>query len=516
MKAFICLLDDGFFYAHHRCAHISNFIKYDDEISIDKFFTILEPGTSIEIVIDVSEEELEIIAVPKVYPWERKNLLKINEAKINKEKVYFYSSSIVNDKKNTYIRFLKIYHNKHIERFIDSCVQKRYFINGIYISDLLVETYLKSRKFRKKSFLTPRFTSTLLTIRRSVNSYKQLFINNGSVELVRTIDIKYNLNSVLEVYEQIVRECELTVRYLYNSNLIEKDSIVNFLFVDNDDAKSRESEILQFSESFFINSFEWVNKNDSVRLVSFNDLIDVDGKHDIVINDLATFSLCIVDSLPFISSHINTEAVKFVRLVSGLRVGGIIASILLLLVGGGYLLYLYLHYLQTNEVLHSLSSQNNMLTSLKEDLESKTRMPYDPAELIALIELANKFQQVKNQSDVRHLIIDFAYVLSAFPDIKLVKLEIKREPDSRQLVSPVFNVKAQFVLTNVDVLYQKNIDRMKRFYKYLGSRERVLGLKFINLPLELDPDKPQTVSDRMLMPISLPFELQFRWGRRND
>lgn len=515
MNIVICLLDDGFLYTQNGCASINEFIRYEDQDRVSDFFKMIQPGAVVDIVIDVAEEELDLITAPKVYPWEKSRLLKINERKINKKKVLFYSSSIFNDNESTYIRIVEIYRNKNIEEFINLCIQYRYIIKGIYLSDLIVQDYLKKQYLDKniKGFVKSDFS--LLVIRRSHNSYKQLFIKKGRLHMVRTIDIPESMESIVDIYEYIVRECNLTIKYLYNSNHVKVNSVIDILFIDDNKVKSHESEIVTFANSSLVSNFNWEGREHFVKLLCFEDLFD-HRKGRIVVNDLPTLSLCLISNALFPSPHVYTDVVRFVRAVFGIKIAAIIFTITILLLGGVYLSYLFSQYLFTTDASRFLSSQNHQLVKLKKDLEKKISIPYDARELKMLVDFSNNFQSVRDKSDVRYLILDIASVLKRFPNVKLAKIDIERTSDSKQVVSPVFNVTAQFVLTDLDVLYQKNLDRINDFFLYFGSKKGVSHLKLTRLPLELNSDKSQSLNERMLMPISLPFELQFRWDRRDN
>ena len=507
MSLLVSLTDNGFYFSKDGCHKPPKYVSYSDEDAVSGFFQALGRGSLIRVLIDVIEEEIEFVELPKVYPWERKKVLSVNQKRVKGSRVQFLNHKFVEGDKGLYIRFFKIFKNSGIESFFTQCEQNNILIEGIYVPEILFEESINKLRLDKKVKKILREKIALVVSKRTPYSYKQSVFNKGVLELVRTIEIPDDIDTTVSAYDYIARECDMTIKYLYNTGVLEYGKPIDLIFIDGDEIKENRDGLAALIESSLVVQSDWEDQEYSSYFFTFSELLNQKN----LVSDFISFSFCLLEKQLFPKSHIVTEVTSLVSSSLVIRRLFFLSALIFLMIGGYYIGSLASQLIFLKDSSDYISAQNKNLTLVKKDLENRIQIPYDARDLRFIVEFSEAYPKEHERSSIRRVVLSLANLLDQNPSIKLVKVSVERSKRSDQILSPIFHVKAKFVLTDADVLYSKNIERIQAFYHKLSELEAFQKVTLTKLPIEIEPNRAQVLNERMLMPVSLPFDMEFEW-----
>lgn len=501
-KLIIYVFDSGFYYFDSKNVSFDNFVSFDNETVINDFFEKLPANINIKILLDTTEKEIVVEDVPNLNLLEKIKFKKILSLKNLDKRVDTLSIDYVKFNNQELARIYKLYKNNNIKLLLDKAKFFNILVLGIYSSTFYFEKFVNYNLSIKKAI--GKVQQKIFVIRRNENSYRIFFIYDKSLLLTRVVDFPEDIMGDMERFGYIAREADMTIRYLSNVDLFNMSAEFKIYIIDEQvNDKFKVEKLL--NESFNL-------KNELIEdhlLTSVFEILDTNYFCNASTTpEYMIWLACVLKSYASPAALPEPYSAQVYQAVV-LRNILLIFSFIVFIIGSYYLGSLTSKYFFITEKMDLLSSKTAYLKRMKADLENVIDIPYDARDLQKIVDFSNQFPKVANNVKIVKPLNIIANVMDNNKDINLVNLSLKRIAQKNVFVGSEFVIKADFFINQPKILYSENLSRIYDFTKQLKSH--FTNIKFVDMPIEVNPEKAQNVNNGMIMPDSIPFSLEFRW-----
>jgi len=509
----IYVVDSGAFFVQENRPEQKVFVSFDEKSRLNEVINEIPELTQVKVVFDLIEEEIEFESVPKMFPWERGKTLELVLARKMTSRVMMMAHRWVNlereGEKQLFVRLVEILSAAPLRDLVLALEARNLLITHILSASLLAEDYLPRLTLPRPVKVHAKNDPFLLVMRRDDTSYRQLFFKNGVLMLSRIVEIPEGYDH-LSIQGLMVRECDITIKYLYNDKIVDYGKPISIHIAESPASGIRPEEVERTLHEELVMRSDWGQGDYTLTASTLETLCARCSKKDVILSAFDLF-IALLIRRPLSATHFVTEHLKMARAGASSKKGLIAATVATLLVGSYYAGTLASEYYFTQETIEYLKRQNVQLERIKKILIAKINSPYDARDLKAIVEFSESFSTDLANKTAPPLMDAIARHVDANPDLALARLRIQRMQSRGQLIGGKFIVDADFVLTRPPVLYQQSIERIQAFAKTLTPEEGFHGVTLTQLPIQLNPKRQQGVTPDMLMPASLMFKMKWTW-----
>lgn len=208
--------------------------------AFDAYLAAMVDNASVDVVLDVVDEELNFEWLPKVHPWEKQGIAERRKHRLKNENTLLAQvkwigiTRVSEDGRNEELMLTStIAESYHLSSFLHKLEEAQVVLKNIHSKVFLLDKYFnkKIRPFLKlnRHDLKKPF---LLVTQQSRRMFRQTFFSDGEIRLSRLVEIDDGYDSIEDIRQALLAETKLAVTYVYNQKIIPFDHPIGFIFVD--------------------------------------------------------------------------------------------------------------------------------------------------------------------------------------------------------------------------------------------------------------------------------------------
>lgn len=226
-------------------------IAWEERDHLEQWLDHLSPRDQIVLIVDYIDETLHREWVPKIHFWEKASIEKRFLDKTSFEGALFShvrwlkaTQKTEQGREEQALMIASLYRHESLAFLLDALETRQTSLRAIYSYAFLAEQYFfrviaAKHKIKRKALNAP----FMLLIRESSHSFRQMFVENGSLRISRHLELPPELVSETEILSALMREMDVAIQYLYNQRTLVPNAEVGLVYVSpefNDGDQVRE------------------------------------------------------------------------------------------------------------------------------------------------------------------------------------------------------------------------------------------------------------------------------------
>ncbi|GAB6033848.1 hypothetical protein [Galenea microaerophila] len=446
------------------------------------------------LILDVVDEDLSTEWKPKLFPWEKKRYLQLEQQRASREGVFLAHFEWMGiTRKNNYdvkeeLLFKSvIFKNERIMALLELIESLELPLRKIYSISYLIDVWFKRNLYSKINLSKHQLKKPFfLLVRLSKHRFRQLFYLNGVLRISRALTVDSQLESETAIQAAVMQESSAALKYLYNKKIVPYNSSVSMVIVEDfQGEEDKQAKWECFYKEFYVNS-TWEEKEWFLRVYNFllkkNKTIPNDQTGQWVFVQFAIRSAQpTYYHYPYLEQVLNNRRMTY-------GVYGSLVSVLSFILFYG--LYQGITFYVTQQKIISYQQQIVAYQKVKNLLQNQFRLPYDSRDLKAVADFSQAFLHLKKNQNAGINWLPIMQVLDNAPHIKLqgVAWRVKGKIDSDvyevKLLGLVFPFKERFELPTQWV---------DQFVQALKAVPNMVEVKLVKEPLNRNLKEPLTI-----------------------
>lgn len=401
MKRALYIQDEGVYLFEDKALSGEQvpFFEWNRLEALRQVLAQIKKSERLYLVLDVVDEDITFEWKPKLFPWEKSQYLKLENARADREgallkRFQWTGMTRKTDKQLKEELLLKsiVLKNEHIVELLQTIEDLELRLSGIYSISYIIDqwfhkvarsyTQLANSKLKSPFFLLVRLTKY---------RFRQLFYFNGLLKISRDFKVDSQLEAEPAIQSAVMHESQAALKYLYNQKIVPYNEPVSMVLIDIHGQK-REGWRLFFEENYLNKA--WSKEEWFFVTLNFSTLAKSKDKRVEALSGQSVFALFAIDhKLPNYYPHEYLSKVISFRLVSHTVYGGIFLCALFILFYGVYQ-GVNLYFLQ-----QKISLYQQQIVAYQEEksrLQKIVNLTYDAKDFKDSVEFSQALLQLKN------------------------------------------------------------------------------------------------------------------------
>ncbi|GEM_PF-5972108 len=487
-------------------------IPWSDNEKIEQLLTSISLNERLFLVLDVVDEDISFEWKPKLFPWEKGQFLKLEEARTQREGALLQrihwtgvSRKTENDIKEELLSKSIVHQNDHIDFIFQQIESLGLRLNGIYsISYLIDQWFHKVAKFRLKKLKGRLKSPFFLLMRLSQYRFRQLFYFNGLLRISRDFKVDEHLENESAIHAAVMVESQAAQKYLYNQKIVPYNTPVSMVVIDDKEKTSTSWQ--NFFQEHYVNS-NWSDKDWFFQVLSLPNLVK---KRQVQpwLNGQLLLAMFAIEQRPVTYyQHEYLKKITTYHVTSKtLHVSIFLTTVFLLFYGVYQAVSLYF----LNEKIKLYQHQIVQYSEEKQRLQKVVKLDYDAKDLKASVDFSQALLALKKGRDAGIDWLPLTNLLDQSPHILIDQLTWKV---ADKLDAPEYVVELKGLVFPFEGNFEAPTTWVDQFVSALKKLPNVTSVTLNQEPLERDLKHALTVSSEALSAQALPFRLQFKVKR---
>ncbi|BBP44073.1 hypothetical protein [Thiosulfativibrio zosterae] len=486
--------------------------SWNESEELEAFLQTLPVDSVIGVCLDFNDEVIKTDWHPKLLPWEKGSIEKRQSQKLYAEGAAFvhfvwnpHYRKNEQGREEQEARIASVTKTDFLTKFFNYVASQRLILKSIYSTTFLIEG-LFAENIRKSLSISAKKAKQpmLLMFRESKFIFRQVLLNEGQVQLTRMIEVDRNIENDLAIIYAVIDEAALIIRYTYTQKLLEYNTPVALVYVDNDDASS-ELVLNLYREKVVLNSWDL----DSLVLSAchYGQIVNQKNKSTPLVfrQVLANY---IFNKKPkgFYQNSLTQKVNKLLQYKTLLT-----AFTAIVLSAGVY--YSGMQWIDSqvlNESVTDLEFKKSQYLQEIQRIEQTIQMKFDAEDIKQIVDFSKKVIQSKSEKRLGFDLVAFSHqVLEAHPEIQLTKMQWKQVGtyDAMSL-----QVTLEGEIGPFKGVFKPTVANLDKFIADTKAFPNVKNVNLLQTPLELNLNKSFAMSlDHEIdhLPFSLSFEVDY-------
>ena len=479
---------------------------------LEAFLKTLPVNSVIGVCLDFNDELIKTDWHPKLLPWEMGSIEKRQSQKLYAEGAAFvhfvwnaHYSKNEQGREEQEARIASVTKTDYLTKFFNDLASQQLILKSIYSTTFLIEG-LFSETIRKSLSISAKKAKQpmLLMFRESTFIFRQVLLNEGQVQLTRMIEIDRNIENDLAIIYGVIDEAALIIRYTYTQKLLEYNTPVSLVYVDNDEA-SRELVLNLYREKVVLSSWD------------VDSLVLSTGHYGQIINPKtkstpSTFRQVLANYIfnkkptGFYQNPLTQKVNKLLQYRSLLTA----MTVVVLSTGVYYSGMQWIDSQVLSESVTDLEFKKSQYLQEIQRIEQTIQIKFDAEDIKQIVDFSKKVIQSKSEKRLGFDLIAFSHqVLEAHPEIQLTKMQWKQVGtyDAMSL-----QVTLEGEIGPFKGVFKPTVANLDKFIADTKAFPNVKNVNLLQTPLELNLNKSFAMSlDQEIdhLPFSLSFEVDY-------
>ena len=468
------------------------------------------PNASINLLVDLIEEEVYVENSPMLFSWEQK-LFAARQMRKRFPKTEFcqYQFSTPNvlpwQSRAGFLLVSGFNDDTLLTKLLSWLDAAEYPVLSIYSVNLLLPNLFKEVWFHKQLKNSSwRDKPHFLLIRTSNDNFRQILIVQGTLRATRQIQIRSH--TVEGQMQQLLQEIKMLDKFVHTQKMVPYDETPDLYYLGSNDADAASAWNVFQSTSF--------GAAGSGAFIAIASIV-----HD------ANKNIDVYELLPILAFRHKKqnrhyfpksvyEAIKFQN-INYLIWSSLLVMIIFLI---SYFVHFGAKIVNFNEAMILLENQQLRYQSLIKKMESQLKLNIPVDQLRSSVELVEYLSKTEEKQKSLPYLVDLSQVLYSYPSIHLV--EVLWAPQKSEEQSDNKLDLTQFSLTlNAQISGDKNtrlnqiLDTMDKFLTDITKKPTILSAELVEKPINIDSSRPITIQakDTFAEAQSYPFKLILRF-----
>ncbi|NCN43204.1 MAG: hypothetical protein CO158_09685 [Piscirickettsiaceae bacterium CG_4_9_14_3_um_filter_43_564] len=489
--------------------HLPERVDWKNEDELEKFVSGLSKSVSLQIIFDFIDENLQYEWVPKLLPWEKGAYEKrlISKAKTNgglfvhcQWLPIFQKSGSRNEQLVLVASILK---SPALVQFLELLEAHQLSVTHLYSHAFLLQTlFFKQLAPRLKIANKQLKMPLMLVVREDTFRFRQLFFLAGELRISRSVTLDDELESEPLIYQQLKREIQVAIKYLYNQKLLAYRLPLSFVYLSL--LSEAEADLVSYYQQTIADS-SWQAGTWFAKQGCFAELLKLSASSDDGVEIHALSELALKHHP---ASFYHWDYVRKHRLLALSRAILTVSWVGVVIFGLALLIAQAVQFYWLSEKQSLFDEQKIHLISEKQRLQSDIKLPYDAEDVKATVE----FSELIIASQTRKLagldMVRLSEIVALHPHILVDSLHWQKV---NKLDSPAVMAELKGWVFPFDQSYQQPVEWVDHFVAALHRLGNV-EVTLTQEPLDRNLQKSLQVEGESVQLVkALPFMITLQW-----